>query len=116
MENPYQYVSEAEVQVDGKLYELESPTFQLNGKRKNKIDNGRGFTKKTVGGFLKGRMRLPAGMSVGKLQDVEDGTLYWKLDTGQSYTAPHAWVDGDIEISGDGFDVIFAYNQATEIV
>ncbi len=115
--NPYQSYGEAEVTIDGTLYRLQNVTIKLPGKINNSVDNGRGFAKQTVGGHVKGTMRLMPGDSVEKLRALDDVTVYAKLDTGHAYTASHAWIDGDPEITnGEGFEVTFAFNQCTEVL
>lgn len=116
MGNPYKKYGEGTIKADGKTFEFSDVTYSLSGKILNKTDNGRGFTHKTQGGWVKGKVELAPGMSVDKLMGMDDVTVVWTTDTGQTYTAAHAWVEGEIEVVKDGFEVQFNYRKHQEII
>lgn len=114
--NPYNSFGEAEVFVDGKSHRMPQITYKMPGKINNSVDNGQGFTKQSIGGYIKGSIRLMPGMSVEQLKNQDDVTVHFTTDTGQAYTASHAWVEGAIDVTGgEGFEVTFAFKKCTEV-
>ncbi len=114
--DPYQKFGEAEdVSVDGEAVDLREATFATSGYVNTSLDDTSGYTRRKEGGFLKGKMYLSAGMSASGWQGKRDFTLFWKADTGQTYTAAHAWVEGKPEVSKDGFDIEFRFNKCSEV-
>lgn len=47
---------------------------------------------------------------------MDDVTVVWDTDTGQTYTAAHAWLEGEPEVVTGGFEVQFGYRKAHETV
>lgn len=47
---------------------------------------------------------------------MDDVTVVWDTDTGQTYTAAHAWLEGEPEVVTGGFEVQFGYKKANEVV
>lgn len=50
-------------------------------------------------------------MSIEKLKAMDDVTVVWDTDTGQTYTAAHAWQNGGIEVVSGGFEVQFNFKK-----
>lgn len=114
--NPNFKFKEAVVKADGKAYKLYNISYKCAAKTRTNIEDRQGFTQKQTGGFVKGKYYLSPGESIEELQNINDATVVWQNDTGQVYTAPHAWQEGDIEVSGDGFDIEFCFATSSELV
>lgn len=114
--NPYQKYGEGTIKADGQAWDATEIGYSLSGVVRNKTDNGQGFTHKTQGGYVKFKVELAPGMSVDKLKAMGDVTVVWTTDTKQTYTAAHAWQEGEIEVVKDGFEVMFCYKKHQEIV
>lgn len=114
--NPNFKFKEAIVKADGKAFKLYNITFKLASKTRTNIEDRQGFTQKQTGGYVKGKYYLSPGESIEEIQSINDATLVWQADTGQVYTAPHAWQEGDIEPTGDGFDIEFDFTSSSELV
>ncbi len=115
VENPNMKFGEAEVKTDGAVRRLVDVKYKMGGLTRKSLDNGMGFVHTRSDGTLSGKMYLSAGESIEEIRALGDVTLVWSLDTGQVYTAAHAWLEGDPEPSSDGFDVEFRFKNATEV-
>lgn len=114
--NPNMKYGEGTLKADGENFDMTDISWSLNGKVRTAIDNGQGYTTQTKGGWVKGKIHLRPGLSIEKIKAMDDVTVVWDADTGQTYTAAHAWLEGEPEIVKDGFEVQFGYKKANEIV
>lgn len=114
--NPNMKYGEATLKADGESFDMTDISWSKDGKVRTAIDNGQGYTTQTKGGWVKGKIHLRPGLSVEKIKAMDDVTVVWDADTGQSYTAAHAWLEGEPEVVKDGFEVQFGYKKANEIV
>lgn len=114
--NPYQKFGEGSIKTDAKSWDATELSYSLSGVIRNKTDNGQGFSHKTQGGWVKFKIELSAGLSIDELMAMDDVTVVWTTDTGQNYTAAHAWQDGEIEVVAGGFEVTFCFKKHQEII
>ncbi len=114
--NPNMKYGEATLKADGDSFEMFDVSWSKDGKVRSAIDNGQGFTTQTKGGWVKGKVHLRPGLSIERLKAMDDVTLVWGADTGQTYTAAHAWQEGEIEVVKDGFEVQFNYKKCHEML
>lgn len=114
--NPNMKYGEGTLKADGDSFEMSEISWTKDGKVRTEIDNAQGFTTQTKGGKVKGKVHLRPGMSIEKLKAMDDVTLVWTADTGQTYTAAHAWQEGEIEVVTGGFEVTFGFKNSHEMV
>lgn len=114
--NPYQKFGEGSIKTDAKSWDATELSYSLSGVIRNRTDNGQGFSHKTQGGWVKFKIELSAGLSIDELMAMDDVTVVWTTDTGQNYTAAHAWQDGEIEVVAGGFEVTFCFKKHQEII
>ena len=114
--NPNRKYGEGTLKADGETFGMTKISYSLNGPERSETDNGQGYETKTKGGHVKGTVELCPGMSIEKLKAMDDVTVVWDTDTGQTYTAAHAWQNGGIEVFSGGFEVQFNFKKANEVV
>ena len=88
MTNPNKKYGEGTLKADGESFDMFEISYSLNGKVRTAIDN----------------------------KAMDDVTVVWDTDTGQTYTAAHAWLEGEPEVVTGGFEVQFGYKKANEVV
>nr|DAP27498.1 MAG TPA: tail tube protein [Caudoviricetes sp.]DAY58165.1 MAG TPA: tail tube protein [Caudoviricetes sp.] len=116
MTNPNMKYGEGTLKADGDSFDMTEISYSLNGKVRTATDNGQGYTTQTKGGWVKGKIHLIPGMSIEKIKAMDDVTVVWDTDTGQTYTAAHAWLEGEPEVVTGGFEVQFNFKKANEVV
>ena len=113
--NPHQRYGRCTVKADGDNLELNDISYKLNGVKREDIQEGRNFTETDAGGYVKGKVYLKRGQSVKSMGEMDDVTLVWENDTGQTYMAAHAWVIEPPEIIKDGSELEFHFAEAEEM-
>lgn len=106
----------APVKADGKNLDLCEVTFTLPGVKREDVNEGKGFTEADAGGSVKGKLYKKKGISMKKINEMDDVTIVITEDTGQTYICPHAWNVEPPESSKDGSDIEFHFAEAEEIV
>ena len=116
MTNPNKKYGEGTLKADGESFDMTEISYSLNGKVRTATDNGQGFTTQTKGGWIKRKIHINPVMTIEKIKAMDDVTVVWDTDTGQTYTAAHAWLEGEPEVVTGGFEVQFGYRKAHETV
>lgn len=116
VDNPNQKFGEVvSAAMDGEALDAKKPSYKLPGKTNKSLDDITGHTRSTQGGYFKAEIFLSATMDSGQLQGKTGFTFYFELDTGQAYSCPNAWVEGDIEPSPEGFPIEIRFKTANQV-
>nr|DAQ38406.1 MAG TPA: tail tube protein [Caudoviricetes sp.] len=115
MTNPYKYYGTGTVKVNGQEFELEDCEFTPSGiVREDKLE-GRGFSEKKQGATLTGKLNINATADPDAINKMDDVTVVFTADTGQSWSMPHAWHEQPEAVSADGMTVTFKSRTSEKI-
>lgn len=90
----------AEVKVDGQtLYTDENSKLTTGGKKRNTVKGNRvyGFAEETMEASVELNIFIDANTDIDAINAMDDVTVMFKCDTGQTYVLAHAWVESPLE-------------------
>lgn len=121
MANPNQVVGQARIKVDGDTLDTDGEsTLELGGpvREAQRGDYQAGaFSEKTAESKLTVKILVKRGTSLTALRDIDNATIDFRTDTGQSFLIRNAYVAEVVSLStSDGkADVVFQGPPAEEL-
>lgn len=115
MVNPYKYLGKATVKADGKEFKMSDVEFVPSGIVREDILEGRGFSEKEQGGYVKGKLNVNGDTDPEAINAMDDCTIVVDTDIGRSWSCPHAWHEQPEAITKDGMDITFKFAKSERI-
>lgn len=103
--NPNRYMGRAQVRVNGMaLATLEGATFTPSGVTREVIKGYEvlGFNEDVQEAKLEAKIQASPSFSVDDANAIDNATITFKADTGESWIIPNAWSDGGATLSAKG--------------
>lgn len=90
----------AEVKVDGQaLFVDESSKLMTGGVKRNTVkgDSVYGYAEETMEASVELNVFIGANTDIDAINAMDDVTVMFKCDTGQTYALAHAWLESPVE-------------------
>lgn len=120
MANPNKVWGQARVRINGQEYVTEpKASLELGGIARDSVeaDNRAGlFTEKSVPSKLEASIIITPGLSLAVLNSIDDTTVTFEGDTGQTYVIGHAYNSEPVAINDGKAKVVLMGPPAEEVI
>ena len=120
MANPNKVWGQARVRVNGRELTLEpKSSLELGGIARESVEadfKAGFFTEKSVPSKLECSVIITPGLSLAELNAIDDATVTFEGDTGQTYVVNHAYVSDNVAINDGKAKLVLMGPPAEEVI